>query len=124
MRSKRRRAERAELETSQRSIARFIHFTILTVMSSMAEAAVSTIAEAGQTAETAIAEAAVAAVTMPNAMSDSCHGDGFRVVPVVGNVVAGAGHGDQTEQKKHSSDLHVGSEKKKSSMGVCLLLNS
>ena len=89
-----------------------------------AQTAETAIAEAAQTAETAIAEAAVAAVTMPNAMSDSCHGDGFRVVPrVVGNVVAGAGHGDQTEQKKHSSDLHVGSEKKKSSMGVCLLLN-
>ena len=43
---------------------------------------------------------------MSDAMSDSCHGDGFRVVPVVGNVVAGAGHGDQTEQNKHSSDLH------------------
>ena len=88
-----------------------------------AEAA--TIAEAAQTAHTAeaaIAEAAEAAesskaaadtaeaaeaTAMSDAMSDSCHGDGFRVVPVVGNVVAGAGHGDQTEQKKHSSDLHV-----------------
>ena len=85
----------------------------------------TTIAEAAQTAQTAeaaIAEAAEAAksskaaaeaaeaaeaTAMPDSMSDSCHGDGFRVVPDIGNVVAGAGHGDQTEQKKHSSDLHV-----------------
>ena len=90
-----------------------------TAIAEAAQTAETTIAEAAQTAETAIADA------MPNAMSDSCHGDGFRVVPrVVGNVVAGAGHGDQTDQKKHSSDLHVGSEKKKSSMDVCFLLNS
>ena len=80
----------------------------------------TTIAEAAQTAEAAVAaESSKAAAetaeateanampnAMPKAMSDSCHGDGFRVVPVVGNVVAGAGHGDQTEQKKHNSDLH------------------
>ena len=99
-------------------------------MAEAAQTAETAIAEAAQTAETTIAEATHTAETaiadaMPNAMSDSCHGHGFRVIPrVVGNVVAGAGHGDQTEQKKHSSDLHVGSEKKKSSMGVCLLLNS
>ena len=93
-----------------------------------AETAETAIAEAAQTAKTAIAEAAqtaeatVTAVTaIADAMMDSCHRDGFRKV---GSVVAGAGHGDQTQQKKHSSDLHVGSEKKKSSMGVCLLLNS
>ena len=89
------------------------------------KAATSTIAVTTETAGTAIAEAAQTAETAVTAiadvMMDSCHRDGFRKV---GSVVAGAGHGDQTEQKKHSSDLHVGSEKKKSSMGVCLLLNS
>ena len=49
---------------------------------------------------------------------DSCHGDGFRVEPVVGNVVAGAGHGDQTEQKKHSSDLHVDLRRRKAAWTV------
>ena len=49
---------------------------------------------------------------------DSCHGDGFRVVPVVGNVVAGAGHGDQTEQKKHSSDLHFDLRRRKAAWTV------
>ena len=73
-------------------------------------ATIAQTAEAAVAAESSKAAAETAeateASTMPNAMSDSCHGDGFRVVPVVGNVVAGAGHGDQTEQKKHSSDLH------------------
>ena len=49
---------------------------------------------------------------------DSCHGDGFRVEPVVGNVVAGAGHGDQTEQKKHSSDLHFDLRRRKAAWTV------
>ena len=73
-----------------------------------AEAAIAEAAEAAKSSKAA-AETAEAAVAnaMADAMMDSCHGDGFRVEPVVGNVVAGAGHGDQTEQKKHSSDLHV-----------------
>ena len=93
----------------------------------------TTIAEAAQTAEAAIAEAAEAAESskaavetaeaavanaMPDAMMDSCHGDGFRLEPVVGNVVAGAGHGDQTEQKKHSSDLHVDLRRRKAAWMV------
>ena len=81
------------------------------------ETAETTIAEAAQTAEAAIAEAAqtaesaVTAVTaIADAMMDSCHGDGFREV---GSIVAGASHGDQTEQKKHSSDLHFDLRRRK-----------
>ena len=120
---------------------RFVQFTILTAMTAVAEAAeaseaaqtaeAATIAESAQTAQTAeatIAESAEAAESskaatvtaeatvanaMPDAMMDSCHGDGFRDEPVVGSVVAGAGHGDQTEQKKHSSDLHVDLRRRK-----------
>ena len=124
----------------------FVQLTILTVISAMAAVAeaaeaaeaaqtaeATTIAEAAQTAQTAeaaIAEAAEAAksskaaaeaaeaTAMPDSMSDSCHGDGFRVVPDIGNVVAGAGHGDQTEQKKHSSDLHVDLRRRKAAWMV------
>ena len=83
-----------------------------------AEAAIAEAAEATESSKTA-AETAEATVanTMPDAMMDSCHGDGFRVEPVVGNVVAGAGHGDQTEQK-HSSDLHVDLRRRKAAWMV------
>ena len=106
----------------------------MTAVTEAAEA--SEASDAAQTAEAAIAESAEAAESskaaadtaeateatampnaMPNAMSDSCHGDGFRVVPDVGNVVAGAGHGDQTEQK-HSSDLHVDLRRRKAAWMV------
>ena len=82
-----------------------------------AEAAIAESAEAAESskaaAETAEAAEATVANAMPDAMMDSCHGDGFRDEPVVGSVVAGAGHGDQTEQKKHSSDLHVDLRRRK-----------
>ena len=116
---------------------RFVQFTILTDEATVAEAAetskaartaqAATIAGAAQTAQTAkAAEAAEAAesskataviakATVANAIPDSLQDDVSRVVVVVGSVVSGAGHGHQTEQKKHSSDLHVGSEKKKGS---------
>ena len=113
---------------------RFVQFTILTDEATVAEAAetskaartaqAATIAGAAQTAQTAkAAEAAesskatavIAKATVANAIPDSLQDDVSRVVLVVGSVVSGAGHGHQTEQKKHSSDLHVGSEKKKSS---------
>ena len=126
---------------------RFVQFTILTAMAAAAEAAeaseaseaaqtaeAATIAEAAQTTQTAeaaeaaesskaaaeTAEAAEATVAnaMPNTMMDSCHGDGFRDEPVVGSVVAGADHGDQTEQKKHSSDLHVDLRRRKAAWMV------
>ena len=113
---------------------RFVQFTILTDEATVAEAAetskaartaqAATIAGAAQTAQTAkAAEAAesskatavIAKATVANAIPDSLQDDVSRVVVVVGSVVSGAGHGHQTEQKKHSSDLHVGSEKKKGS---------
>ena len=82
-----------------------------------AEAAVA--AESSKAAaETAEAAEATVANAMPDAMMDSCHGDGFRDEPVVGSVVAGAGHGDQTEQKKHSSDLHVDLRRRKAAWMV------
>ena len=88
--------------------------TAQTAEAAIAEAAIAEAAEAAESSKAAVetAEAAVANA-MPDAMMDSCHGDGFRVEPVVGNVVAGAGHGDQTEQKKHSSDLHVDLKRRK-----------
>ena len=85
-----------------------------------AEAAIAEAAEAAESSKTAAdtAEAAEATNAMSDAMMDSCHGDGFRVEPVVGNVVAGAGHGDQTEQKKHSSDLHFDLRRRKAAWMV------
>ena len=113
---------------------RFVQFTILTDEATVAEAAetskaartaqAATIAGAAQTAQTAkAAEAAesskatavIAKATVANAIPDNVQDSVSRVVVVVGSVVSGAGHGHQTEQKKHSSDLHVGSEKKKGS---------
>ena len=74
------------------------------------EAAAEADAEAPKAAAIA-AEASEASVatetTDAMSMSDSCHGDGSRVVPWV-VVAAGGGHGDQTEQKKQN--LHFGSE--------------
>ena len=134
------------------AFAQFTILTVISAMAAVAEAAeaaeaseaaqtaeAATIAEAAQTAHTAeaaIAEAAEAAESsktaaeaaeatnaMPDAMMDSCHGDGFRLEPVVGNVVAGAGHGDQTEQKKHSSDLHVDLRRRKAAC-VCVFFST
>ena len=126
----------------------FTILTAMTAVAEAAEAAeaseaaqtaeAATIAEAAQTTQTAeaaeaaesskaaaeTAESAEATETtarpnaMPNTMMDSCHGDGFRDEPVVGSVVAGAGHGDQTEQKKHSSDLHVDLRRRKAAWMV------
>ena len=94
-----------------------------------AEAAAEATAEAAEAAAIAAAEAAPKAAAIAAAiaaeaseaaseatettdtmsMSNSCHGDGSRVVPRV-VVAAGGGHGDQTEQKKQN--LHFGSEAK------------
>ena len=72
-------------------------------------------AKAAEAAESSKATAVIAKATVANAIPDNVQDDVSRVVVVVGSVVSGAGHGHQTEQKKHSSDLHVGSEKKKGS---------